>query len=128
MTDGASMSFDDSGPSSSQTLLRYFPSVQRSPENQSEECNRPDAGSEPHVHSTPKDFYRKTYFEFADAIKGELTRRFDQENYKLYMRAEQLLIHAAGTGEVLTEHFKQVCDHFGDDLDYTRLRKSTFSH
>ena len=82
------MSFDDSGPSSSQTLLRYFPSVQRSPENQSEECNRPDAGSEPHVRSTPKDFYRKTYFEFADAIKGELTRRFDQENYKLYMRAE----------------------------------------
>ena len=46
------MSFDDSGSSSSQTLL---PSVQRSPENQSEECNRPDAGSEPHVHSTPKE-------------------------------------------------------------------------
>ena len=38
------------------------------------------------------------------------------------MRAEQLLIHAAGTGEVLTEHFKQVCDHFGNDLDHTRLR------
>ena len=63
------MSFDDSGPSSSQTLLRYFPSVQRSPENQSEKCNRPDAGSKPPVHSTPKDFFnRKTYFEFADAI------------------------------------------------------------
>ena len=57
MTDGASMSFDDSGPSSSQTLLRYFPSVQRSPENQSEECSRPDAGSEPHVHSTPKKIF-----------------------------------------------------------------------
>ena len=38
------------------------------------------------------------------------------------MRAEQLLIHAAGTGEILTEHFKQVCDHFGDNLDHTHLR------
>ena len=57
-----------------------------------------------------QDFYRKTYFEFADAINGKLTRRFDQENYKLYMRAEQLLIYAAGTGEVLTEHLFLVYD------------------
>ena len=92
-----------------------LPRVRRPP-------RRLDAGAEPHVHSIPKDFYRKTYFEFADAIKGELTRRFDQENYKLYMRVEQFLIHAAGKGEVLTEHFKQVCDHFGDNLDHTRLR------
>ena len=81
-----------------------------------------DGGSEAHVYSTPKEFYRKTYFEFVDTMNGELTRRFDQKNYELYVNAEHLLISAAGTGEVLTEHLKQVCDHFGNDLDQTRLK------
>ena len=37
------------------------------------------------------------------------------------MKAEQLLICAAGTGEVLTDNMKIVCDHFGNDFDSSRL-------
>ena len=38
------------------------------------------------------------------------------------MKAEQLLVCAAGTGEVLTENLEVVCAHFGDDLNQSRLR------
>ena len=81
---------------------------------------RLDSGSNPHADASPKDYYRRVYFEFADTLTGELTR-FDQDNYKLYMKAEQLLICAAGTGEVLTDNMKIVCDHFGKDFDSSRL-------
>lgn len=39
------------------------------------------------------------------------------------MKAEQLLITAATTGEVMMENVKEVCSHFGEDLDEPRLKK-----
>ena len=38
------------------------------------------------------------------------------------MKAEQLLLRAAGTGEVSAEYFEEVCDHYSQDLDRSRLR------
>ena len=58
------MSFDDSG---SQTLLRYFPSVQRSPENQSEECNTIE--SETDEISDPEDITLEPCQPRNEAIK-----------------------------------------------------------
>ena len=38
------------------------------------------------------------------------------------MKAEQLLIQSASTGEISSEYFKDVCEHYGKDLDHARLR------
>ena len=38
------------------------------------------------------------------------------------MKAEQLLITAATTGDVLMETMKEVCGHFGEDLDEQCLK------
>ena len=57
---------------------------------------------------------------------GEISKRFDQKNFTLYLRSEQLLhvIHAAansGPGCILNENLDDVTLHFGDDFDYPRL-------
>ena len=83
---------------------------------------RVDSGSEPTSFSSPTDYYRKVYFDFIDSISGEIIKRFEQENYNLYAKAEQLLLRAAGTGEVSAEYCEEVCDHYGQDLDHSRLR------
>ena len=77
-----------------------------------------DSCSDPHQFSSPKEYYKRAYFEFADTLNGELNiKRFCQKNYELYMKAEQLLLTAATTGDVMTENMKEVCGHFGEDLD-----------
>lgn len=47
-----------------------------------------NSGSEPHSYSSPKVNFYEIYFEFANNIHGELTRRIDQDNYHLYINAE----------------------------------------
>ena len=59
------------------------------------------------------------YFYFIDSIHGEIIKRFEQENYA---KAEQLLLRAAGTREVSAEYCEEVCEHYGQDLDHSRLR------
>ena len=38
------------------------------------------------------------------------------------MKAEQLLLKSASTGEISSEYFEEVCKHYGDDFDHSRLR------
>ena len=83
---------------------------------------RLDSGSNPCSFSSPKDYYRKIYFEFADNIHGELKKRFDQKTFYLYLKAQELLLKAAGTGQVLATNLEDVCKHFGEDLDHSRLK------
>lgn len=52
---------------------------------------RIDSGSTPSTFSSPKEYYQKIYFEVADTISGEIVRRFEQKNYEIYSKAEELL-------------------------------------
>ena len=77
-------------------------------------------------HSGPhaKEFDRAIYYEFIDNSIGEISKWFDQKDFTLYLRSEQLLIHAAansGPGCILYENLDDVKLHFGDDFDYPRL-------
>ena len=83
---------------------------------------RIDSGSNPSTFLSPKDYYRKIYFEYLDNILGEVSRRFDQENFHMYIRVEQLLLQAASAGRILDENLKETCKHFGDDFDHLRLK------
>ena len=111
-------SFWDDSCKQAQELQLEEPSVPR--------VRRPplrlDGGSNPTSFSSPSDYYRKVYFEFIDCIHGEIVRRFEQENYHLYMKAERLLLQSASTGEILSEYFDEVCHHYREDLEPVRLR------
>ena len=76
-----------------------------------------DSGSDPHRFSSPKEYYKRANYEFADTLNGELNKRFCQKNYELYTKDEQLLLTAATTEDVMTENMKEVCGHFVEDLD-----------
>ena len=69
---------------------------------------RYDAGSDPCIFSSPKEYYRKIYYEFADNINGHIKKRF---NHTLYLKAEELLLKAAGIGKVLPENIEAVTNH-----------------
>ena len=81
-----------------------------------------DRGDEPACFKSPKDYFCKSYFEVIDNIVGEMSRRFDQQNFETYIKAEQLLLEAACSGQVNENMLDDVCTHFGDDLDKIRLR------
>ena len=83
---------------------------------------RLDSGSNPASFSSPKHYHRKLYYEFIDSVHGEIIKHFDQQNFNLYMKAEQLLLKAVSTGEISSEYFEEVCEHYGQDLDHARLR------
>ena len=82
---------------------------------------RIDSGSTPCSFNSPKEYYQKIYFEVADTIHGEMQKRFEQKNYDLYSKAEELLLSAAGYGEVLQCNIEAIVKHFGEDLDHSRL-------
>ena len=83
---------------------------------------RIDSGTTPSTFPSPKEYFRKIYFEFLDVIKGEIVKRFDQKSFYLYLRAEQLVLKAASTGENLDDNLRETCQHFGTDFDHLRLR------
>ena len=101
-----------------------FPKVYFFPEHTDLPAKRYDSGDEPATFRFPKEFYRAIYYEFVDNSIGEINKRFDQKNFTLYLRSEQLLIHAtanSGPGCVQNENLDDVKLHFGDDFDYPRL-------
>lgn len=79
---------------------------------------RVDSGSSPSTSPSPKDYFRKIYFEF---LKGEIIKRFDYKNFYLYLRAKQLVLKAASTGELLEDHLSETCMYFDQDFDHSRL-------
>ena len=73
--------------------------------------------------TSPKVYYHKSYFEIADNILGEITKRFDQKNYvHPIFKSRVLLLKVAGVGEVLPKNLEDVTKHSGDDLDRSRLQ------
>ena len=83
---------------------------------------RIDSGSTQCSFNSPKEYYRKMYFEISDTISGEMQKRFEQKNYDLYSKAEELLLSAAGSAQVLEGNIETIVRHFGEDLDQSRLK------
>ena len=50
--------------------------------------------------STPRDHYRKVYFEVVDVFISSLNERFEQETYKVYLSIENVLIRAINGKEL----------------------------
>lgn len=71
--------------------------------------------SEPEYPSSPKEYYKRIYYEALDLVINCIKSRFDQPGYTMYKNLETLLV-AAANGEDFEEHFKLVTEFYGTDL------------
>lgn len=71
--------------------------------------------SAPYHPETPQDDYRRKYYEALDLIIACVKNRFDQEDYEMYARCEQLLLKAVRK-EDYSEELKAVTSFYGGDF------------
>ena len=45
-------------------------------------------------NETPKEYFRKRYFEVLDVVSNEISRRFDQKDFSLVAEIEQTILAA----------------------------------
>ena len=69
---------------------------------------------------SPKDEYRRIYFEALDLAVSSIRSRFDQKGFKIFSSIKQLLLKAC-SGKSVDEDLKTVCDFFYDDFDKEEL-------
>ena len=81
-------------------------------------------GASPHVFPSVEEYYKREYFEAMDIIKGELERRFAQENFLFARQTEELLLSSANAKPVnLPERMKSIyCNHLDMDKLMVQLR------
>ena len=85
---------------------------------------RLDDGSQPHTYRTPKDYFRRQYFEACDLLIGELEDRFEQKGLMEHvLLLESLLLKAANGNDCSTELNEIDKSLYKDDLDIDRLRR-----
>ena len=68
------------------------------------------------VAVSPKDEYRRVYFEALDLAVTSIRSRFDQKGFKTFSSVEQPLFKACG-GQFFKEELDVVCNFFYDDFN-----------
>lgn len=81
-----------------------------------EEGNAP-----PEYPSTPKDTYRRVYFEALDLLAQTIQDRFDQPGYKMYGCIEALLLKVIQK-EDYSHELKRVLEVYSTDLNASNLQ------
>ncbi|XP_076308589.1 zinc finger MYM-type protein 1-like [Tachypleus tridentatus] len=76
---------------------------------------------EPSFPSSPKEFYRRQYFEVLDLAINAINRRFDQPGFQAYQHMEDLLLKSLQE-EDTPDELKNLADKYGDDLDILSLK------
>lgn len=70
--------------------------------------------------ASPKEEYRRIYFESLDLAVTSINSRFDQKGFKVFSSVEQLLFKACG-GQDFKDELTKVCEFFLDDFDKAEL-------
>ncbi|XP_076347995.1 zinc finger MYM-type protein 1-like [Tachypleus tridentatus] len=76
---------------------------------------------EPSFPSSPKEFYRRQYFEVLDLVINAINRRFYQPGFQAYRHMEDLLLKSLRE-EDTPDELKYLADKYGDDLDILSLK------
>ena len=75
-----------------------------------------DGNAPPTYDATPKDMYRRVYFEAIDLLVQAIQDRFDQAGYQVYCCMEALLLKAIRK-ESYSDELKRILDVYVDDLN-----------
>ena len=69
---------------------------------------------------SPKDMYRRFYFESFDLVISAINNRFDQPGYQTYKNLQELLLRAA-RGQDYHNELEYVVDFYGSDFESSQL-------
>ena len=75
----------------------------------------------PSYPDTPKDYYRRIYFEGLDGIIAAIHERFNQPSFIAYLNLESLLLKALNS-EDYSDSLRYLNDNYSDDVDVTALK------
>ena len=75
----------------------------------------------PEFSADVKSHYRRIYFESLDCIVSAIRDRFDQDDYKIYVQLENLLLKAA-KGESFMTEYKSVMEMYACDFNKNRFQ------
>ena len=76
--------------------------------------------SPPDYDSTPKDMYRRKYYEALDLLLQAIDTRFNQPGYRAYCCLQNLLLQVFKEKDY-SEEMKKVLEIYGDDLSEANL-------
>lgn len=79
-----------------------------------------ESTSEQHHPSSPRDHYRRVFYEAIDTILSSLRERFNQPSFLVFENLESLLIKSLN-GEEVSDEMKFVHDTYGCDIDINDL-------
>lgn len=80
-----------------------------------------DGSALPEFPASPKDHYRRIYYEALDLLVQGIQNRFDQPGYKVYCCLEELLMKAVKKEDYSGE-LQRVVDTYGDDIHSSNLK------
>ena len=72
-------------------------------------------------HTDPETFYCQIYYEAVDLITSSIKGHFDQEDFKIYVACEQLIINSLNDNDT-EEDYKKVTDFYDSDFDGEKLK------
>ena len=84
--------------------------------------SRLDDGARPHVYSSPKEYFRRQYYEVLDMVNGEISR-FDQKSLMIPKAIEELLLGASkttGTEEISIPDI--LINAYSEDINMAKLK------
>ena len=74
-----------------------------------------------HFYETPKDLYRRTYFEAYDNVIQGIEMRFQHKDFLIYRNTQDIFLNAIN-GKDRSQQLKVVCDLFKNDLNSSNLQ------
>ena len=74
-----------------------------------------------HFPETPKDHYRRIYFNAIDTVTQYITARLEQEGFKIYVNIQELLMTSFASEPCDTE-LAEVLKMYSEDLDSFKLK------
>lgn len=80
-----------------------------------------EGSADPTYPETSEAYYRPIYFEALDFIVSAITDRFDQRDYRIYAKSEQLLLKASN-GDDFTDELEVVSQFYGADFEPDTLK------
>ena len=74
-----------------------------------------------HHPETPKEEYRKVYFECIDYLVNSIETRFNQPDYQIYLQMQELLLKSFRS-ESCNEELTELTKRYADDVDFNDLK------
>ena len=75
-----------------------------------------------HYHENPEDKYKKVYYEAFDRVIACIRERFEQKDYQMYAKMQEILLSAVHKQECSEDTVNCVHSFYGDDFCKARLK------